>query len=342
MFQIEKRLGAVIRKRTFFLLCLAIAGSILSACGSNNHDGAETLDQQGSLATTAVVPAVEEKAEDPIVELTLKDDLGNEVEISTAPMRIFAPYLEDSLLKLGVKPVAQWANGNMGHDYLQEELKNVPKVDFSGGQPSPEVLMTFNPDLIILHTESYAGNGGYEKYSKIAPTFVFKNASGDTKKTLEKLGELLGKTDEATIALQAYEQKVLDAKEKLAVSAEGKKIAIIRFAAKGVSLMGGNYLCGHVVNKQLGIEMSHLTDNENSFEISMEVLPDLDVDYIFMINAYGQGTERIVEMEKSAIWKAIPAVKQGHVYEMDSGYWLGSGLIAYEKIIDDVVKVLTE
>ncbi|MGV2788607.1 ABC transporter substrate-binding protein, partial [Clostridium perfringens] len=45
---------------------------------------------------------------------------------------VFAPNMEDSLLKLGVKPVAQWANGKMGHTYLQKELDGVPLIDFSG------------------------------------------------------------------------------------------------------------------------------------------------------------------------------------------------------------------
>lgn len=209
MFRIEKRPSAVIRKRMILLLCLVIVGSLLVACGSNDGGASETSEQQGTLSTTATASIEEEQVESQIDVLTLKDDLGNEVEIPTAPERVFAPYLEDSLLKLGVKPVAQWANGDMGHEYLQEELKDVLKIDFSGGQPSPEVLMDLNPDLIILHTESYAANGGYEKYSKIAPTFVFKNAAGDIEKTLEKVGELLGKTDEATAALQAYEQKYL-------------------------------------------------------------------------------------------------------------------------------------
>lgn len=342
MFHITTRINKSMRKRTSVLLCLALAGSLLAACGSNNLNSVENEAQQNAGETTAAAAVVEEKVAEPIAERTFKDDLGNEVILPATPVRVFAPYLEDSLLKLGVTPVAQWSNGNMVHEYLKEELVDVPKLDFSGGLPSPEVLMSYNPDLIILHTASYAKDGGYENYAKIAPTYVFSNASGDIEKTLGTLGELLGKSTEADTALKAYEQKVSEAKEKIAASAEGKKVAIIRFAAKGVSLMGGNYLCGYVLNQQLGIEMTELTDKENSLDVSMEVLPQMDADYIFVINAYDQGTERLKEMSDSAIWKSIPAVKQGHVIEMNDEYWLGSGLIAYEKIINDTVKILTE
>ncbi|WP_412676505.1 ABC transporter substrate-binding protein [Aneurinibacillus migulanus] len=299
----------------------------------------KTSEQQSAISTASVSG---EKSSELSGERMVIDELGHEIKVPVEPKRIFAPNLEDSLIKLGVKPVAQWSNGNRGHDYLQEELKDVPKIDLSGGLPSPEVLMTYNPDLIILHTATFAQNGTYESYSKIAPTYVFNNASGNIEKSLTILGELLGKSNEADNALQAYQQKVNNVKEKLDKAVGGKKVAIIRFAAKGVSLMGGKYLCGYVVHENLGLGISRLVEKKNSANVSLEILPQIDADYIFVINAYGQGTGHMKEMMKNPIWKNIPAVKQGQVYEVDNKYWLGSGLIAYEKIVDDTVRLLAK
>ena len=67
--------------------------------------------------------------------------------------------------------------------------------------------MSYEPDLIVLHTETYAADGTYEKYAKIAPTYVFKNASGNVEKSLSTLGDLLGKASEAETALKNYQQK---------------------------------------------------------------------------------------------------------------------------------------
>jgi iron complex transport system substrate-binding protein len=342
MFQLTDRFGTVARTHASVLLCFVLAVCLLAACGSNQEISVEPSKQPSPVPTTSDAPASGEKSPAPSGERTVKDELGHEITVPAAPKRIFAPYLEDSLLKLGIKPVAQWSNGNLAHEYLQEELKDVPKLDFSGGLPSPETVMSYNPDLIILHTATYAANGSYENYAKIAPTYVFHNASGNIEKSLGTLGELLGKSAEADQALQAYHRKVKEAKEKLDKAIGGKKVAIIRFAAKGVSLMGGNYLCGYVIHQQLGIGKSKLVEKENSANVMMEMLPELDADYIFMINAYGQGTERIKEMTESPIWKSIPAVKQGQVYEVSDKHWLGSGLIAYEKIIDDTVRLLVK
>ncbi|MEK8129135.1 ABC transporter substrate-binding protein [Paenibacillus filicis] len=333
MVQTADGLGAFIRRHTAAFLCFALAGSLLTACGSHKENVQELSGQPAAAVSSSAAPAPAER--------TVKDEMGNEVKLPAAPKRIFAPYLEDCLLKLGIKPVVQWANGTEGHPYLKVELQGVPTLDFSSGLPSPEALLAYNPDFIILHNANYASKG-YESYSKIAPTYVFNNATGDVEKTLAVLGDLLGKSSEADQAQKAYDQKVTEAKAKLAKVAEGKKASIIRFAPRGISMMGANYFAGHVLHQELGLGKVKLVEKENSANVSMEILPDIDADYIFTINQGGQGTDRIKEMMASPIWKTMPAVKQGHVYEVDEAHWLGGGLIAYEKIMDDVVRLLVK
>lgn len=347
----EKGFALVSSRTVTVAMCLLLVVSLLVACGSNEENNQSASVQSSSAPTESIAPTsstVPTASVAPTSEvkssLTVTDELGHEVTIPADPKRIYAPYLEDSLLKLGIKPIAQWGSGTWVQEYLQEDLKDVPKLDFTGGvPPSPEALLSYTPDFIVLHTANYAQNGVYENYSKIAPTYVFKNASGDVEKSLTTLGGLLGKTAEADAAVQAYHQKVTDAKEKIAKVAEGKKIAIIRFNAKeGINLMGGNYLCGYVVHQVLGFGKNKLVETENGASLSMEVLPDLDADYIFMINPSGLGTELMKTTTESPIWQSVPAVKAGHAYEVDNKYWLGSGLTAYEKIIDDVVSMVSK
>ncbi|AYB43105.1 ABC transporter substrate-binding protein [Paenibacillus lautus] len=336
------------------LACCAVIIGLLSGCGGKAETEApggdqeatktaavETSGKAGSGQASTEEPGTNREETSTKEERTVTDELGHEVKIPAEVNKVFAPNMEDSLLKLGVKPVAQWANGKLGHSYLQEELDGIPLIDFSGGLPSPEALMSYEPDLIVLHTETYAADGTYEKYAKIAPTYVFKNASGNVEKSLSTLGDLLGKASEAETALKNYQQKASEAKAKLSSVVGDKNVAIIRFAPRGVSLMGGNYLCGYVIHQDLGLGKSKLVENENAANLSLEILPQLDADYIFVINAYDQGTERMKEMTESPIWKGMPAVKNGQVYEADNEYWLGSGLIAYEKIVDDVVRSIT-
>lgn len=325
------------------LLVMVLITGLLSACGSKSEVEGEAQKEQptteASTTASSGTAVTEGNTEETKGERTVKDDLGHDVIVPEHTERVFAPYLEDSLLTLGVKPVAQWASGTQGHVYLKDQLSGVPTLDFSSGLPSPEALMAYNPDFIILHTAQYAENGVYESYSKIAPTYVFTNASGDVEKSLQVIGDLLGKTAEAEKAIATYHAKVDDAKAKLAKVTEGKKAAIIRFAPRGISMMGGNYFSGYVVYQQLGLGKPTLVQTENSATVSTEVLPEIDADFIFTVE---QGPGSMKEMTDTKVWNSMPAVKAGNVYAVEPAPWLGGGLIAYGHVIDDTLKALTQ
>jgi iron complex transport system substrate-binding protein len=324
-------------------LLILLLVSLLTACGSNNGAAVQLPSQEAPVQTEAVTKeaAIEPSGVTASATRVVSDELGNELTIPIAPARVYSPYMEDSLVALGVTPVVQWANGDKPQTYLQDQLKDVPLAPFIGGDhPSPELVMSFEPDLIILHNAYYGQNGVYEQYSKIAPTYVFNNAAGDLENSIPKLGDLLGKPAEAQQALLTYHQKIDEAKTKLAPIIKGKKAALIRFTSRGMFLVGGNYFGGYVLSHELGIGKTKLVETENSADLSLEVIPQIDADFIFIANVDDTGTAFLQELTESAVWKSLPAVKNGQVFEVDDEYWLGSGLIAYQKIMDDVVQTL--
>lgn len=328
-------------------LGLLLAAALLSGCSSDTANyGADSAAPAAAAANAqpSAEPSAEPSAAAQTAEtaypLTVTDELGHELTLEAAPQRIFAPYLEDSLVVLGVKPVAQWANNGQGQAYLQDKLAGVPLLDFNSGLPSPEVVMDLQPDLIVLHNANYAENGVYEQYSKIAPTYVFKQAAGDLDSSVTMLGELIGKQEAAAEGLAAYHRKVEEAQAALAPHMDGKKALIIRFNSRGMFLMGGVY-GGFVLADQLGIAKSDLVAAENSLELSLELLPEIDADYIFLANDTANSGETFYkELTESALWKSIPAVQAGHVYNVDDRYWLGGGIVAYSNVIDDVLEII--
>ncbi|WP_245647858.1 iron-siderophore ABC transporter substrate-binding protein [Paenibacillus borealis] len=322
---------------------------LLAGCGNNSaaDNGARNGAAQVNAAAATPSPSPEEEpeaTEAPAAQaypLVVQDELGHEVTLNAAPTKVFAPYMEDSLVVLGVKPVGQWSNKGQGQGYLQDQLGDVPLVDFTNGQlPSPEVVMSLQPDFIVLHNSYYAENGVYEQYSKIAPTYVFQQAAGDLDSSVTKLGELLGKQEEAAKGLADYRKKVEEAKTALAPHIQGKKALVIRFNSRGMFLMGGVY-GGFVLAEELGITKSDLVAAENSVDLSLEVLPQIDADYIFLANDTANTGETFYkELTESALWKSIPAVQAGRVYDVDDRYWLGGGIVAYSNVIDDVLEII--
>ncbi|WP_053377788.1 iron-hydroxamate ABC transporter substrate-binding protein [Paenibacillus sp. FJAT-27812] len=314
------------KKFILVIMSLMVMSLWLAACGSNSNN-----EPAATEAPTATEASTEHK---------LKDALGNEVTIPANPQRILASYLEDHLVALGVKPVAQWSVQNGTQDYLKDSLEGIPTIAYD--LPF-EAVTSFNPDLIIMGGNSAVEGDKYAQYSKIAPTYTLGDEiNADWRKSLLKVGEVLGKSDEAQKVLDAYELKAKEAKEKLQGVAKGESATAIWLVQKSFFVVSDKLSSGSVLYNDLGLAVPEVvkeisavgTGNWNA--ISLEKLAEMDADHIFLINSdIDSGSEAL----KDPIWQAIPAVKNGKVYEFpNTTAWLYSGAIANSQIIDDVLK----
>lgn len=327
------------RKIASILSILLLATSFLAACSPKSEDTEQAKQKTRDSASSSKTAADSSKEKINAYPMTVTDQLGNEVTIPTKPTRIFAPVMEDSLVALGVKPVLQWANSVQPQLYLQDQLSDIPEINFTSGHPpAGEAIMAYEPDLIVLHHANYAKNDVYEQYSKIAPTYVFKNASGDLNSSIQVLGQLLDEQDKAEQALQNYNKKMKEARSKLASITKGKKVALIRFNQKGMFFMGYDSFGGYVLTHELGFEQSDMV-KDGALEVSFEILPELDADYIFLVNG-NMAEDYLKELMESKIWQSMPAVKNGQAYEVSGDYWGYGGVIAHEKVIEEAMGFL--
>jgi iron complex transport system substrate-binding protein len=118
-------------KRTYLSITLLLMLLFVAACGNTKSSDSEKESEDKNAEST---------------EITLQDAMG-EVVIPANPERIIAPYLEDSLVALGVKPAAQWSIGETVLDYLQADLSEIPKI---GWDMPLEQAINNDPDLIIF------------------------------------------------------------------------------------------------------------------------------------------------------------------------------------------------
>jgi len=334
----------MIRSTINVLASICIAALVVTGCGNSSEKGAENNNkavqptEQTSVAENddsnvgkdQETKTGQSEASEP---LQVVDGVGNNVTIPAQVSKVYAPGLEDYLVALGVTPVAQWSTGQSPQQYLQNELEGVQQISFANGIPSPESIVDLEPELILFPTAFYAQNGVYENYNQIAATYVFDNALGDVETAAATIADLLGL--DAKEAIQTYHDRFAQAKNKLSSMTEGKKAVLINANAKAIFLVGNLYYGGYVLDK-LGFEQSKLVAGQTSADISLEMLPELDADYIFINDNDGLGDAFLAELQNSPLWTTLPAVKAGQVYEVEGDHWRSSGLIAYQKIIDDI------
>jgi len=331
-----------------FITFMALA-MLIAACGGNNNGGNTAGGDNGAAgngqAESTNAGGNNAAGQEASSERTLTDALGNDVTIPAEPERVIASYLEDHLVALGVTPAAQWSVPNGIQDYLQPSgLEGVPTISYN---LPPEEVASFEPDLILIGSESSVQNDLYSQYSKIAPTYVLGDAvTGDWRGALSKIGEVLGKEDAAKQALEAYDAKVQDTKAKLGDAVNGKSAAILWLTQKQFYMVDNTVASGAVLYGDLGVNPPNLVNDipEEARAawnpISLEKLAELDADYIFLVNSDTGQTQETLD---TGLWQSIPAVKAGQVFEMDTeSSWLYSGSVAGSRVMDDLVSVLAK
>ncbi len=329
------------RKRSLKNLTLATIGGLALIVGACSNEAATDTTKTDPSATQGSAASDTEKDAAPAGDRVLKDAMGHEVKIPAQPKAIIASYLEDNLVALGVKPAAQWMTGKGSmQNYLQDSLEGIP------GIPSElplEVVASYSPDLILMDSAEMAAGDKYQQYSAIAPTYVVGSAqNNDWRQELLTVGEVLGQKDQAQKVLDDYEAKAKEAKAQVAEATGGtRKAAALWLLKDNVYVVNQNLSSGDVIYNDLGMAVPDLVkqaseaSEANWSSLSLELLAGLDADYLFLVNASGRTKEQILA---DPVWKNIPAVKEGHVYEFgDDRSWLYTGAVANGMMIDDVL-----
>ncbi|MFB2518559.1 MULTISPECIES: ABC transporter substrate-binding protein [unclassified Lysinibacillus] len=308
-------------KKNAFLTGILIISILLTACGTQSSSTIEKAKEENS-------------------NRVLTDSIAHEVTIPKNPQRIIAPYLEDHLVALGLKPVAQWSvkGGTSIQDYLQDSLKDIPTIEFDLPY---EAVTSFNPDFIVIGSPELAEGEKYKQYSKIAPTYVMGTEDNNWRNKLLKMGEIFGQTDKAKEVLANYDQFAKEAKEEIHNKIGNPSATVIWNIKNSIYMVSDTASSGVVLYEDLGLQTPSLVKEMSASaagdwsQVSLEKFLQIDADYLFVINSDSVGSS---ELLSDPLLANIPAIKNGHVYEFESSSsWLYSGAIANRQIIENVL-----
>ncbi|WP_042199398.1 helix-turn-helix domain-containing protein [Paenibacillus camerounensis] len=253
--------------------------------------------------------------------------------------RIFAPFLEDYLLALGIMPVAQYCHADWGkQDYLG--LHQIPAFDISTGDW--QGLSRYTPELIML-------DDGFQRWhleecSQVAPLFKLPFHQENWRATLRSAAAIFGRSGSVQEVIGSYEDKVRAARERLSRSAGMQTVAVLRISSAGIMLYGCDGLgyTGGVLHSDLGLQphplVRQLCRGQKQVNLSLEALAQLTADHLFITFDRQMGEGR--ELLESPLWSSLPAARSGCVYEMDFMAWMNYGVMSHHRKIADVLQVL--
>ena len=309
------------KRSTWLTLLAACSLTLLGACSTNN----DSTDSSGSATTSSEIAT------------TFTDAMGNEVTVPENPQRVIGSYLEDYLVALGVTPVAQWTVGNDSDQaYLQDKLAEVPRINYD--LPFEDVL-SFEPDLLLMDSNSMVEGDKYDQYSKIAPTYVVTNGEDVTwRERLTDIAKVLHKEEQVAQVEADYDELVAATKETYADQIQGKSIAVLWVVNNSVFMVSETKSSGQLLYHELGFEVPALVSEISESAtadwsaVSLEKLAELDADYLILVNS-----DKGADFFSEQVWQNLDAVKNNHLWEFGpESSWLYNGPIAYTKMIEDI------
>ncbi|WP_029186504.1 ABC transporter substrate-binding protein [Streptococcus suis] len=247
----------------------------------------------------------------------------------------FAYSYTGYLLQLGIDVSSYSLDLEKNSPAFGDKLKDVPQLTTA----DTEAIAAQKPDVILV----FAGDDNLETLKEIAPVIEITYGKSDYLKMLTDVGQIFGKEKEAQAWLDQWDEKVATAKEELkGLIDTSSTFTVMDFFDKNIFLYGNNFgRGGELVYRALSFAapakvQEDIISKEGWFGVSQEALPEYVGDYV-LVNVNDKTKEAAASLKESDIWKNLPAVKNGHVIEVDYNLFYFSDPMSLDLQIDAFV-----
>ncbi len=219
---------------------------------------------------------------------------------------------------------------------IPKRYKDVERVGMAMS-PDMEKILTLKPDLVI-GPNSLEGELS-KKYEKLGLDSAFINLSSVSGmfKSIDDLGDLLGREEEAKVLVDEYEAY----RKKLENKYEGKKKPKVLIL---MGLPGGSYVIatessyvGDLVKLTGAKNVYGDGDGQDFLNVSVEDIVGKEPDYILRAShAMPDQVKKFFDKEFSEkeVWKNFKATKENRVFDLDNSYFGMSATFRYKKALE--------
>ncbi|WP_339204356.1 AraC family transcriptional regulator [Paenibacillus sp. FSL K6-3182] len=255
-------------------------------------------------------------------------------------IRVFAPFLEDFLVTLGVTPILQCSITNWGkQSYLG--LEHIPAIEISDKYAAQ---LPIKPDFILVDN-GFPDKWDHHLLEEQAPLYKMSNEGEDWQETLRIMADLIGRGKNVKVVdiIAKYEKKAEAARKKLR-PIHHQTTVFLRIQANGILLYGGpdKGYTGPVLYSDLGMTphplVKQLTKSTRTAVLTPELLAQIDADNVFVTFEISEQEKR--KLYATPLWQSLPAVRHNRVFEVDFLSWMNYGVLAHSLKIDDVLRAL--
>ncbi|MDF2660060.1 MAG: yxeB5 [Paenibacillus sp.] len=294
-------------------------GLLLIGCTSGNSDSGSTKGDNGGRPAGSNTEASNGQTgtKEQATTRSYTDYKGHTVQIPAAPKRVvFAGETTGDLIELDIPMIGIFGDYLDGRVY-QKEAAQIENVGFP---LNLEKVISLNPDLIIIaNTDEKA----YAQLDKIAPTIMFDTfASLDDR--FKELGVIFNKQQQTADWLKAHHAKTAEMWKKLyaTVLKPGETASVFTYYPGDRLFVMARAGLPQLLYGEGGLKptapIQQVLDAKEGFrQISVESLPEFAGDRIFILDPVADEAKKSTDaLINSAVWKGLPAVKNGDVYRL--------------------------
>lgn len=269
----------------------------------------------------------------------VRHEMG-ETEVCGQPQKVAAlsPHILDSMLALGVQPVAYAETEDLKiqtYDKPQEQIpyigkwvKTQPIGLGDRKSPSLEKLTLVQPNLIL--GEKWLHKDEYSLLTQIAPTILFSDRQADGQQLwqqdITKIAKALGKQTQAKELLAAFDRQIAQVRAALKpVLQKYPRVLLIESNLNTYLASRPESTSGRLLH-EIGFKIVHPPGTQGDAEISWEILPQIETDLIVVLfwsddRFYNSKATMQEKWAKNPLLNSMPIFQQGRVFFVDYQLW---------------------
>ncbi|GAA0439828.1 iron-siderophore ABC transporter substrate-binding protein [Leifsonia naganoensis] len=338
---------------------VAAVALTLTACGTTAVSEASTAAPKATSQACA-----DDTTATSTGPVTITDGVGRTVKLDAPAKRVAVlewQQIEDALT-LCVGPVAV-ADPDGYTTYVSAE--KLPKGVVNAGErgePDLDALYGAKPDLIIVEGFKADDEIVTQLEKRDVPVLVTLGANaadpiGNMKSVFTMIAKATGRTQRADVVLKQFDEHLAAAK---------KKVENVDLPTKSFLFFDGWIESGNVairpygkgalftaLGEQLGMTSAWTDEIDKAYgNGGVDPAYGLAQTDIEGLTAVGDANlfysddktpdSYVTELDKSAIWTSLPAVKEGRAHAFPAGVWGAGGPLSNEQAIDAYVDALTQ